>query len=355
MTEQITTLPAIAAHGAKRLPSVDLLDYNVEIEDDEGFIGDRASKGAFRDVIENWRKALRKAGDDPLGDTESEELSKKQLDTLLTHGESEAAGLIHGAIEDFSQNLALVIRRFLKIKAWRDTERLAIGGGFRASRIGEMVIGRTAVILKADDVKVGLMPIHNDPDEAGLIGAVHLAPAWMFKAYDSIMAVDIGGTNIRAGVVQLNFKKATDLSKAKVWKFALWRHGDEDGVKREHAIDNLAEMLKGLIAAAKKKGLKVAPFIGIGCPGVIEEDGSIDRGAQNLPGNWESSKFNLPAVLHEEIPRIGDEDVAIVMHNDAVVQGLSELPYMRDVAHWGIFTIGTGLGNACFANRNNDE
>jgi hypothetical protein len=55
-------------------------------------------------------------------------------------------------------------------------------------------------------------------------------------------------------------------------------------------------MLKGLIAAAERKRLKLAPFIGIGCPGFIEEDGSIDRGAQNLPGNWESSKFNLPSI-----------------------------------------------------------
>jgi predicted NBD/HSP70 family sugar kinase len=173
----------------------------------------------------------------------------------------------------------------------------------------------------------------------------------MFKAFNAILAVDIGGTNIRAGVVQLNLKKAPDLSKTKVWKFSLWRHGDEEGVKREHAVESLAEMLKGLIAASRKKGLKLAPFIGIGCPGLIREDGSIEKGAQNLPGNWESSKFHLPTVLHSMIPTIDDEETSIVMHNDAVVQGLSEIPYMRDEATWGVFTIGTGLGNACFTNR----
>ena len=355
MSDQTSTLPAIASHGSNHLPSVDLQSYNVELEDDEGFLGDRASKGAFREVLENWRKALRKAGGDPLGDAPSEELTKKQLDALLSSDNVEAAGVVQAAIEEFSQNLALVIRRFLKLKAWRDVERLAIGGGFRASRIGELVIGRTATILKADAIKIDLVPIHNDPDEAGLIGGAHLAPAWMFKGYDSILAVDIGGTNIRAGVVRLNLKKSPDLAKANVWKFALWRHGDEADVKREHAVENLVEMLKGLIAAANKKDLSVAPFIGIGCPGVIEEDGSIDRGAQNLPGNWESSKFNLPAILREEIPRIGDADTAVVMHNDAVVQGLSETPFMRDVAQWGILTIGTGLGNACFSNRKNAE
>jgi hypothetical protein len=92
-------------------------------------------------------------------------------------------------------------------------------------------------------------------------------------------------------------------------------------------------------------------MIGIGCPGIIEEDGSIARGAQNLPGNWESSRFNLPKRLVEALPRIGDHDTLIVMHNDAVVQGLSELPNMQKRTRWGTLTIGTGLGNARFTNR----
>ncbi len=52
------------------------------------------------------------------------------------------------------------------------------------------------------------------------------------------------------------------------------------------------------------------------------------------------------------IPQIGEQDTAIVMHNDGVVQGLSEMPFMRDVKSWGVLTIGTGLGNAHFTNRN---
>ena len=39
------------------------------------------------------------------------------------------------------------------------------------------------------------------------------------------------------------------------------------------------------------------------------------------------------------------------MHNDGVAQGLSEVPFMQDVDHWGVLTIGTGLGNARFTNR----
>ena len=183
---------------------------------------------------------------------------------------------------------------------------------------------------------------------------MHLAPKWLFKAHDAILAVDIGGTNIRAGVVELNLKKAPDLSKAGVWKFELWRHGDEKKVDREDAIKKLVGMLETLIDKAKKEGLKLAPFIGIGCPGIITKDGAIDRGAQNLPGNWESSKFHLPSAIHKAIPKIGDDETAIVMHNDAVVQGLSEAPFMKDVERWGVLTIGTGLGNARFTNRKDE-
>jgi predicted NBD/HSP70 family sugar kinase len=351
MSEQSTTLPTVASHGATHLPSVDVDSYNVELKDDEGFIGDRASKGAFRAIIENWRKPLRKAGQDPFGDEASEEISKKKLDTLLTEGDPEAAGIVQGAIEDFAQELALVIRRFLKLKAWRDTESIVVGGGFRGSRVGELAIGRAAVILKADKVTIDLVAIRNDPDKAGLIGAAHLAPRWMFEAHDAILAVDIGGTNFRAGVVALNLKKASDLAKASIWKLELWRHADEKKLKREDAVEQLVTMLKDLIARAGKEGLRLAPFIGIGCPGIIDADGTIDRGAQNLPGNWESSRFNLPLSLHKAIPKIGEHETAILLHNDAVVQGLSEAPFMTDVKRWGVLTIGTGLGNARFTNR----
>jgi hypothetical protein len=146
----VQTLPMIAAHGAARLPAVDVDSYNTEVKDDEGFIGDRASKGAFRNIVENWRKPLRKQGEDPFGDLPSKSLTKKEFDEALAKGDLEAAGVIQGAVEDFSQELAVIIRRYLKLKSWKDTERIVVGGGFRASRVGEIAIGRTSVILKAD-------------------------------------------------------------------------------------------------------------------------------------------------------------------------------------------------------------
>ena len=346
-----TVVASLGRHGAASLPAVEVDNYNLELKDDEGFLGDRASRQAFHSILENWRKPLRKQGADPFGDTPSDDLSRSKLDVILREGDAESAAVIQSAIEEYAQELALVLRRFLKAKAWAGTERIVMGGGFRESRIGELAIARAGLILKADGVKIDLVNIRNDPDEAALIGSLHLAPAWIFKGHDSILAVDIGGTNIRAGVVLPNVAKAADLTKASVWKSEKWRHADEEKLNREKAVDELSGMLKDLMKRARKEGYNLAPFIGIACPGKIEEDGSIAKGAQNLPGNWESSRFNLPASLAEAIPSIDDHDTTILMHNDAVVQGLSEVPFMRDVKHWGVLTIGTGLGNARFTNR----
>jgi predicted NBD/HSP70 family sugar kinase len=354
MAEDTITTTGIARHGAARLPSVDVDSFNIELKDDEGFLGDRASKGAFRQILDTLRKPLKKNGDDPLGNKSAAAIPKSALDEALVGDDVGAAALVHGAIEEFAQELAYVTGRFLKSKAWADTERIVVGGGFRESRVGELAIARTDVLLKAEDFKVDLVPIRFQPDDAGLIGCLHLAPSWIFEAHDSILAVDIGGTNIRCGVVETRWKKAPDLSKASVWKSELWRHADDEPT-REGAVKRLVKMLKGLITEADAEGLKLAPFIGIACPGVINEDGSIEKGAQNLPGNWESSKFNLPASLVEAIPEIGRHDTAVLMHNDGVAQGLSEVPFMQDVERWGVLTIGTGLGNARFTNRRKEK
>jgi predicted NBD/HSP70 family sugar kinase len=286
----------------------------------------------------------------PFGKEDSAKIAKKKLDDLLAKGDADSAGVVQSAIESFAQELANVLRRFLKLKEWKDAERLVFGGGFAGSRVGELAIGRASVLLKNEKITTEVSIIRHDPDEAGLIGAAHLAPTWMFKAHDAILAVDIGGTNIRAGIVGLNLDDADDLSKAEIGQFELWRHGDEKP-SRQEAIGSLIGMLKRLVKAARKDKLELAPFIGIGCPGRIDDDGSIEAGGQNLPGNWESNNFNLPALIHEAIPEINDHETTILMHNDAVVRGLSEAPFMHDVGVWAAFTIGTGLGNALYANR----
>ena len=110
-------------------------------------------------------------------------------------------------------------------------------------------------------------------------------------------------------------------------------------------------MLEELIERAGKDGLK---------PGAVHRHrlprrhprGRLHRARRTEPagqlGDEELQPAAAPARSH---PQIGDHDTLVVMHNDAVVQGLSELPFMQDVKHWGVLTIGTGLGNARFTNR----
>ncbi len=62
------------------------------------------------------------------------------------------------------------------------------------------------------------------------------------------------------------------------------------------------------------------------------------------------ASFHLPRRLCENIGEIQGRKTIVLMHNDAVVQGLSELPFMADVKRWAVLTIGTGLGNASFEN-----
>jgi hypothetical protein len=348
------TPSALPAHGAEALSRVTVDAYNAELRTSEGFVGDRASKRAFESILDDWRERVSKMGEDPLGEQRSDEITKKQLDKVLLEGDAEAAGMVHSAIEEFAQEFAAVVRRFLRLKEWKNVERIAVGGGLRQSRIGELAIGRSGVALKADGHEVELRPIRHAPDHAGLIGSVHLVPSWVLAGHDSILAVDIGGSNIRAGIVEFHAKKNRDLADAEVHRLELWRHRD-DAPKREDAVEQLIEFLLDLVKRARKDELTLAPFIGIGCPGVIRADGSIERGGQNLPGNWEAKGFNLPQRLREALPTIDDHETVIVMHNDAVVQGLSELPWMQDVQRWGVMTIGTGLGNAHFTNRAREE
>src|ERR1700751_244324 len=106
MSDGTITTTGIAAHGATRLPSVEVDSFNLELKDEEGFLGDRATKGAFRAVFDRWRKPLRKPGKDPFGDLPSEKISKKALDDMLIGEDTEGSAVVHSAIEEFDSEVA---------------------------------------------------------------------------------------------------------------------------------------------------------------------------------------------------------------------------------------------------------
>lgn len=338
----------LPGHGVAQLPQVLVEGYNTELRRQGRYVGDEAAKRVFFDRLESWRATLRQTGEsDPFGATPSAALTKKMLDSALREGSSAAAGIIHSAIEDFAQALVQVIQRF-HARAWNRVSHIVIGGGFRASRVGELAIGRAQVLLQDAGLGVSLHPIRHDPDEAGLIGAAYLLPRWMFAAFDAILAIDIGGTNVRAGIVR--FGKTRSEDDPFVEGLRLWRHGDETPT-RENVVAALVEMLHKLIRRAGRRKLRLAPFIGVGCPGRVRLDGRIEQGTGNLPGNWQAKRFHLPSLLHAAVPEIGGHGTVVLLHNDAVVQGLSALPEMAKAQRWAVLTIGTGLGNAQFLNQ----
>src|SRR3977135_27402 len=102
MADEKITTTGIAAHGASRLPSVEIDSFNIELKAEEGFLGDRASKGAFREILDRWTKQLRKSANIRSG--------KEVLDAILVGDDTEASAVVHSAIEDFAQELAYVTR-----------------------------------------------------------------------------------------------------------------------------------------------------------------------------------------------------------------------------------------------------
>ncbi|ADX46159.1 hypothetical protein Acav_2247 [Paracidovorax avenae ATCC 19860] len=348
-------LCAAGPHGDMELASVTIDDYSLELRDGDGFAGDNASRTAFRHMLDAWRTLYADmAGKDPLGDKPTRDISKQRLDEMLAK-DGVAARAIEAASEDYAQQFAHVVLRFLQHKTWKGVERVIVGGGFHQSEVGERAIARAAGLV-AEELKrkkkdpVELRLLHHHADEGGLIGWVHLAPPALLQSYDAILAVDIGGTNVRCGIVQTHLHSAPDMSRAEVLRREKWGHAD-DSPRRDELVDGIAGILEDLVEHARKKELSLAPFVGVACPGLVCEDGSLAGGTQNLPGNWESIRFHLPRDLCERLPTINGGRIQVCLHNDAVVQGLSELPFTQDVERWAVLTVGTGLGNASYTNR----
>jgi len=348
--QELAALLPFPSHGSPMLPGVEVESYNVELREKRRFVGDRANKKAFASLVEKWRKIVENESDEKLRELSLKKLSRKKLEQILTKGEPEAAAVVQAAIDDFAKRLADVIERYLEIDEWKKTELIFVGGGMSGSRIGELAIGRVQSLLYERKISLKLQVIRSDPDEAGLMGAAFLAPSWIFKGYDAILAADIGGTNMRAGVVKIRRSKKGELKSISVARSSIWEHAEDDP-ERAEAVEHLVGMLKRLVRWSRKHKILLAPFVGIGCPGRIRMDGAIDRGAQNLPGNWEADRFNLPALVSEQLTVFPGQRTAVVMHNDAVVQGLSELLRAGKTRHWAALTIGTGLGNAKFRMR----
>src|SRR5690606_3977664 len=118
-------------HGAVNLPGLAIDAYSLRLPDPEGdgFLGDRASRTAFRALLDTARRE-HLHGDDPFGRTPTAELGKDEIDLVLVGGSTDGAHAVHLAVEQYACNLCDVVRLFLAQPQWAGVERIVIGGGF---------------------------------------------------------------------------------------------------------------------------------------------------------------------------------------------------------------------------------
>jgi hypothetical protein len=338
---------ASAPHAAPRAGGWNIDSWNLELHDPErdGFVGDRASHTAFRTLLRDMRRRAH-TGDDPFG--RERDPDGDRIDHVLIGGDADAAHVVHLAVEQWARELAYVARCFLARPEWEGVERIVMGGGMPQGTHGGLAVRRAQKLLHQARAGVELVVLGHDPDEAGMLGWVPLAPASTHRA-QGFLAVDIGGNHYRCGIVLPRLDRARDGARAEMYESMVWRHSEDDP-DREESIDRIAGMLNALAALARTTGLKLAPFVGVACPGDMDTRGRLRAGTQNLPGDWEAP-FDFPRELAARLDRIAGRTPQVAMHNDAVVQGLSEHARMRGVRRWGVFTVGTGLGNASYTRR----
>jgi hypothetical protein len=339
-----------ALHGARILPNVEVTSYNLELSEHDKFVGDRANKASLLDLIDKWRRIVKRNGRDPLRKYPKGKISKSDMAALLTEGETDAAGVVQSALNEFSGRLAKVIEKYIqRVPEWRGVKLVLIGGGLSGSKIGRIAIGRAQAILAKGNRGIVLRQIASHPDDAALIGGVHLLPSWFLKGFDAILAVDIGGSNVRLGVVKFKLDRKLQVRKAAVVFRKRWSYAEEDPT-RDAILEFIAAGLQRAVAWCRRHKLKPAPFVGVACPGRVRADGTVDRGAQNLPGKWGAGSGSLASYIRNNVNVQPTQDTVVVMHNDAVAHGLSELPAVK-MGEWAVLTIGTGLGNATFKKR----
>ncbi len=146
------------------------------------------------------------------------------------------------------------------------------------------------------------------------------------------LGIDIGGTNLKFGILNKKFELVADFS-----------------YKMPHLID-LNTIQEALINSILKisKEYKLSS-IGIGAPGIIDNDGLIIV-SPNIPA---FNKFNLLDFIKQSVTPILGNDFPIKLENDANIAAIAEMT-LGSGAFYNNFvyiTLGTGVGGAIIINR----
>lgn len=151
----------------------------------------------------------------------------------------------------------------------------------------------------------------------------------MAKTEKYAIGVDLGGTNIKIGIVS---------DKGKLLKSISIKTEADAGPKKV-----IANIIKGIEIILTKNKYKIQG-IGIGCPGVVSIKKGIVENAPNLPG-WKNVK--LGPILKEKF------GYKIHLENDANAAAIGELIFGagKKMDSFVMVTLGTGVGGGIVFNK----
>ncbi len=144
------------------------------------------------------------------------------------------------------------------------------------------------------------------------------------------IGIDIGGTSIKYGIVNIEGKvywEAKKPTKAKT--------------SRHEVEQNIIDAAKDAYSKANELGLSIKS-IGVGTPGLVTNDGTVLGGADNII-DWD----NLPLrqLLHNQL------SLPVYVKNDADMMAIGEIYTTKTKTTTAIlFTLGTGIGGAMIIN-----
>lgn len=141
------------------------------------------------------------------------------------------------------------------------------------------------------------------------------------------VAVDLGGTNIKAAIV--------DKEKGIIEQTSTPTHAE---LGRDHLLDRISATIRDLVSRHEVIG------VGMGLPGMVNLEQTIVRNPPNLPG-WET--------VHaaEEISK--RTNLSCRIENDANIAALGSLHFGvgQQYNHFIIITLGTGVGGGIIINK----
>ncbi|MCJ7552922.1 MAG: ROK family protein [Ignavibacteriaceae bacterium] len=151
----------------------------------------------------------------------------------------------------------------------------------------------------------------------------------MTKQIKAAIGVDLGGTNIKIGIVSSNGKI---LKKTSIKTEAHQGH--------EKVIENIKSGIKEILKSNKQK----IKGIGIGCPGVINVKKGTVEDPPNIPG-WK--KVKLGSIIQKEFK------IDVCVENDANAAAIGEMIFGagKKYSSFIMVTLGTGVGGGIVFNK----